>query len=102
MKLFWYGNNTSLLILDKYETPIRIYIIMTYRFHICDMFDEMYVMAGRILVKSLLKRLAFVSMSFIISKNFMKFWVVAWVLALKRCTKFGVDVLTLAKNVHSH
>jgi len=49
--------NASWRISDKYETPMLRSVLYTCRLHICDMFDEMLVMASMGLVKVLNKYL---------------------------------------------
>ena len=46
---------SSVTILNKYETPMLIFFVMTCRLHICDMFNKMSIMASRGLVKPLIK-----------------------------------------------
>ena len=56
-----------------------IYVVLTRRMHICDMFDEMFVMASRGPVNSLFKyfNLYIFLMLLFISISFMEFWVEA-------------------------
>jgi len=51
------GNNGSYNFLDEYDIPMLKYVVFTCRLHICDMFDEMPIMASRGPVKGLFKYL---------------------------------------------
>ena len=83
------GITPSLQFSYKYEIHITIYVIMTYRFHVHDVFDEMYIMVrvGQVnfLIKCWIK--GFFIVSFIVIESFIKFWVVIWRLALKTCLR---------------
>jgi hypothetical protein len=75
------------------------YVVYTCRLHICDMFDEMPVMASRGPVKVLFKYLLLHHFSFVIffSEGVIEFWAVTWALGLKKWLNPGDAGTTLEK-----
>ena len=90
IQLLWEGIRPAWRISNKYDVPMFKCVFMTYTLHVHDVFDKMPVMVRMSQVRSLFKfyiRGLFLLL-FIISKNFIKFWAEAWVLALRNWLRF--------------
>lgn len=74
MQLLWEGIRPSWQFLDKYEVPMPRCVYMTFKLHVHDVFDKMYVMDMACQIRYLFKFFikGIVIILFIISGSFMK------------------------------